>query len=243
MEIIIIIDYNYTIYNIMNKLLERKEVKMKKEKKNLFICGGLILLAIIYTCLVKVVDVQPVGAEGSNIGFATINKFVFDNIGFNKVWYDITEILGYVPILFAGIYGLVGVSQLIKRKSLKKVDNELICLALFYVVVVALYVFFEKVIINYRPVILDEGLEASYPSSHTLMSICLCGSSILINKKLFNNKYTNVMNIINYIIIAVIVVGRLISGVHWVTDILGGIIISSALLKTFKYVINNLKNN
>ena len=214
---------------------------MKKEKKNLFICVGLILFAIIYTCLVKVVDVQPVGAEGSNIGFATINKFVFDNIGFNNIWYKITEILGYVPILFAGVYGLIGMYQLIKRKSFAKVDKELICLAIFYVIVIALYVFFEKVIINYRPVILDEGLEASYPSSHTLMSLCLCGSSILINKKLFKNKYTNIMNIINYIMIIVIVVGRLISGVHWFTDILGGIIISSALLKTFKYVINCLK--
>ena len=214
---------------------------MKKEKKNLFICVGLILFAIIYTCLVKVVDVQPVGVEGSNIGFATINKFVFDNIGFNNIWYKITEILGYVPILFAGVYGLIGMYQLIKRKSFAKVDKELICLAIFYVIVIALYVFFEKVIINYRPVILDEGLEASYPSSHTLMSLCLCGSSILINKKLFKNKYTNIMNIINYIMIIVIVVGRLISGVHWFTDILGGIIISSALLKTFKYVINCLK--
>ena len=214
---------------------------MKKEKKNLFICAGLILFAIIYTCLVKVVDVQPVGAEGSNIGFATINKFVFDNIGFNNIWYKITEILGYVPILFVGVYGLIGMYQLIKGKSFAKVDKELICLAIFYVIVIALYVFFEKVIINYRPVILDEGLEASYPSSHTLMSLCLCGSSILINKKLFKNKYTNIMNIINYIMIIVIVVGRLISGVHWFTDILGGIIISSALLKTFKYVINCLK--
>ena len=76
-------------------------------------------------------------------------------------------------------------------------------------------------------------LEASYPPSHTLMTICICGSSILINKKLFNNKITKVINYLSIIIITITVVGRLISGVHWFTDIIGGILISSGLLMTF----------
>ena len=104
---------------------------------------------------------------------------------------------------------------------------------LYYIIVIALYVFFEKVIINYRPILMNGFLEASYPSSHTLMTICICGSSILINKKLFNNKITKVINYLSIIIITITVVGRLISGVHWFTDIIGGILISSGLLMTF----------
>ena len=68
-------------------------------------------------------------------------------------------------------------------------------------------------------------LEASYPSSHTLMTICLCGSSIIINKKMFNNKITKLMNMLSLTIVLITVIGRLISGVHWFTDIIVGIFI------------------
>ena len=131
------------------------------------------------------------------------------------------------------MYAFIGLIQLIKRRSIFKVDKEIILLGLYYIIVIALYVFFEKVIINYRPILMNGFLEASYPSSHTLMTICICGSSILINKKLFNNKITKVINYLSIIIITITVVGRLISGVHWFTDIIGGILISSGLLMTF----------
>ena len=131
------------------------------------------------------------------------------------------------------VYAFIGLIQLIKRRSIFKVDKEIILLGLYYIIVIALYVFFEKVIINYRPILMNGFLEASYPSSHTLMTICICGSSILINKKLFNNKITKAINCLSIIIITITVVGRLISGVHWFTDIIGGILISSGLLMTF----------
>ena len=131
------------------------------------------------------------------------------------------------------VYAFIGLIQFIKRRSIFKVDKEIILLGLYYIIVIALYVFFEKVIINYRPILMNGFLEASYPSSHTLMTICICGSSILINKKLFNNKITKVINYLSIIIITITVVGRLISGVHWFTDIIGGILISSGLLMTF----------
>lgn len=205
---------------------------MNKNKKYLIISFVLILVSIIYTILVKFVDVQSIGDTNTNVGFASINQLVFSSIGVNKIWYDISDILGLFPILSVGIYALIGLIQLIKRKNIFKVDKEIIALGVFYVVVIALYVFFEKVIINYRPVLVDGVLEASYPSSHTLMSICLCGSAIILNNQLFKNK-TKLINILLLVIGLIIIVGRLLSGVHWFTDILGGVIISCALLMTF----------
>lgn len=149
------------------------------------------------------------------------------------IWYHITDWLGLIPVFMAIVYAFIGLIQFIKRRSIFKVDKEIILLGLYYIIVIALYVFFEKVIINYRPILMNGFLEASYPSSHTLMTICICGSSILINKKLFNNKITKVINYLSIIIITITVVGRLISGVHWFTDIIGGILISSGLLMTF----------
>ena len=202
-----------------------------KNKKNILICILLVLLSIIYTLLVKYVDTSTIGPNGSVVGFSSLNSFVFNLTGNNMTLYKITEILGIIPILIVLMYAVIGLIQVIDRKSLK-VDKELIALGILYVVVILIYVFFEKCIINYRPVIIDGVLEASYPSSHTLLSICICGSALLINKYLFNNKkiykYINIISIISMVLI---VLGRLLSGVHWASDIIGSIIISITLLK------------
>ena len=206
---------------------------MNNKKRNFLISGILPLIAITFTILVKVVDVKQIGVNNSSIGFATLNQFIFETTGVNMIWYHITDWLGLIPVFMAIVYAFIGLIQFIKRRSIFKVDKEIILLGLYYIIVIALYVFFEKVIINYRPILMNGFLEASYPSSHTLMTICICGSSILINKKLFNNKITKVINYLSIIIITITVVGRLISGVHWFTDIIGGILISSGLLMTF----------
>ena len=216
---------------------------MNKKKRNFFISTILILLAVVFTILVKVVDVKQVGVNGTSIGFATLNQFVFKTTGVNMIWYHITDWLGLVPIFMAMAYALVGLIQLIKRKSLFKVDKEIMILGLFYIVVISIYIFFEKVIVNYRPILMNGFLEASYPSSHTLMTICLCGSSIIVNKKLFNNKITKLMNILSLVIILITVIGRLISGVHWFTDIIGGMFISIALLMILYSIIDIKKKN
>lgn len=211
------------------------------KKRNIIISIVLIILSVLFTALVKNVDVKPIGPNESMVGFADINKLFHNLIGSNMTIYKITEVLGYIPIVMALVYVFIGLKQLIKRKSLLKVDKEIYVLALFYVLVVGVYVFFEKFVINYRPILIDGLLEASYPSSHTLMSICLCGSSIIINKKLFKNKFGDIENVLSVILILLIVIGRIISGVHWFTDILGGIIISSTLLVIFYSIISSIK--
>ena len=214
-----------------------------KNKKNILICVLLVLLSIIYTLLVKYVDTSTIGPNGSVVGFSSLNSFVFNLTGNNMTLYKITEILGIIPILIALMYAVIGLIQVIDRKSLK-VDKELIALGILYVVVILIYVFFEKCIINYRPVIIDGVLEASYPSSHTLLSICICGSALLINKYLFNNekiyKYINIISIISMVLI---VLGRLLSGVHWASDIIGSIIISITLLKILETYYLSIKKD
>lgn len=205
------------------------------KKKNIFVCLLLILLCIIYTVLVKVVDARAIGPKGSSVGFATINKTFSDFIGVHMAIYKITEILGYLALLVVAGYGLYGLIMLIKRKSLFKVDKEILLLGGLYVIVFLVYVFFEKIIINYRPILIDGVLEVSYPSSHTVLAICVCYSAIMVNKKLFKNKNNlNYFNMFLVILMFLILLGRVISGVHWFTDIIGGIMISIALLKCFK---------
>ena len=216
---------------------------MNNKKRNFFISTILILLAVVFTIFVKVVDVKPIGVNESSIGVASVNQVVFKTIGVNMIWYHITDWLGLVPIFIAMIYAFIGFIQLIKRKNIFKVDKEIIILGVFYFVVIFLYVFFEKFIVNYRPILMNGFLEASYPSSHTLMTICLCGSSIIVNRKLFNNKIAKFVNILSLVVVLITVIGRLLSGVHWFTDIIGGIFIGVALLMTLYSVLDVVKKN
>ena len=214
---------------------------MEKRRKEILLCGGLFAVAIIYTLLVKYIDVQEIGPNDSLVGFATINNFMFNLTGVNMLWYDITNWWGFVPLFIAFIYAMIGFIQMIKRRNILKVDKEILGLAVYYIIVIGLYIFFETCIINYRPTLMDGILEASYPSSHTLLSVCICGSSLIINKYLFKNRnFFKAENIISILSILVIVIGRFISGVHWFTDIVGAILISIALLKAFNIYIKSI---
>ena len=211
---------------------------MKSSKKNIIISISLLFIAVIYTILVKSIDLSSIGPNNSVVGFSRVNSYFHNLIGVNMTIYKITEIIGLIALLIVGIYGLIGLVELIKRKSLLKVDREILLLGGFYVVVLCLYVFFEKCIINYRPTLIDGVLEASYPSSHTVLALCVCISSIMVNNRLFKDlKITKYANIICIVIAILIVFGRLISGVHWFSDIIGGVLFSVALLKSFKTVL------
>ena len=179
------------------------------------------------------VDVQPIGPEGTAVGFAAINGAVQNAFPYSDLFYSLTTYLGYLALLAVGIFGLLGVLQLIKRKSLKKVDHQLICLGVFFVLTLICYVLFEKLPINYRPVILEEGLEASYPSSHTMLALCVFGAMIVPYPQLFGRERLGYVRIAAGVLMAVSVVGRLLSGVHWLTDIVGAVLLSAALLSGY----------
>ena len=210
-------------------------------KKNIIISIGLVVLAVIYTILVKTVDVQMIEATGSEVGFATLNNWFWNLTGHNEILDKITDVLLIVPVALVAMYAAIGCKQLIQEKSIAKVDKKIIAVGCFYAVLAIIYVLFEKVVINYRPILVDGELETSFPSSHTLMAICVCMSAVLLNKRLWKNDIINYINISILVVMALIVFGRLMAGVHWFSDILGGIIISAALVQIFHTVLVKLE--
>lgn len=208
---------------------------MNRTRKNFIITGLLFLLFGVLTATVKTIDVKAIGPEGSVVGLATVNQFMFQLFGVHLIWYDITDWLGVAAILVAFCFAVLGLCQLIHRRSLLKVDYRVLLLGVFYLLVVGLYIFFEIFIVNYRPIILHTGLEASYPSSHTMIVICIMSTAIMMFNYLFKDKKLVLItvDILSALIIAVTVIGRLISGVHWFTDIVAGILLSAALVMLY----------
>ena len=195
---------------------------------------------VIFSLLIRLFDVESLGPEGSRIGFAGLNVSVHDFFGMHLFWYKITQVLGYIAILLAAVFAVLGFIQLIKRKSLLKVDKNLLMLGLVYILLMLLYVLFEKIPFNYRPVILDpaEGLEPSYPSTHTLLILTVFGTVIqLAADYLKNPKLLLTVKVLSLMIMALTIVGRLVCGVHWFTDIVGGVLLSLFLISLYKDLI------
>lgn len=194
-------------------------------------------LFIFFSLWIRLFDVQPVGPEGSSIGFAGLNVAVHELFGMHLFWYKLTQLLGVAAIAVAVIFAVVGFIQLVQRKSLLKVDKKILMLGVIYILVILLYVLFEKVPFNYRPVVLDpaEGLEPSYPSTHTMIILTIFGTLIsVIGDYIKNTKLVLLLKIVSLVIMAVTIVGRLVCGVHWFTDIAGGVIISLFFINLFK---------
>ena len=215
------------------------------KNKGCYALGGIsAVISLLIIAMVRMVDVSAIGPNGTSIGLSHINQKVHETIGVNQIWYDITEILGGVAIVVAGIFALVGFVQLVKGKSLAKVDKEIYAVGGLYAVVVVLYALFEKVIINYRPVIMDgeTAPEASFPSSHTMLTCVVMGSAIiLIGKYIQSEGLKKILQIAAAVILIVTVVGRLISGVHWFSDIMGGIFISLTLVSIFAGIVKSFE--
>lgn len=202
----------------------------------------LLFIFIIFTVGAKFLDVQPMGVNNSDIGFATLNMFMHSFLGVNKFWYNVTELLGLVPIIIAILFAGLGMYQFIKRKNIFKVDRDILTLGIFYIIVAISYLMFEVIVINYRPILIDGNLEASYPSSHTILAICIIGTAIIqVNRRIYNERIKKVVSLILALVMTLIVVGRLLSGVHWFTDIIGGIILSTSFVIFYSNTVDCIK--
>jgi undecaprenyl-diphosphatase len=215
-------------------------------KTKFFAAGFTGLLLLILVFLLLNFDVAPIGPEGTRIGLSHINKSVFDFFGVNHVWYEITEMIGYAAILAALVFVMIGCAQLVKRKSIKRVDKSILALGVLYLVVIGLYVFFEVVIVNYRPVIMpgDAQPEASFPSTHTMLVCVIMGSTaMLLDKYVKSRNIRLALKTLCAAMILMTVCGRLISGVHWLTDILGGILLSATLLYLYSGALERMEGS
>ena len=214
-----------------------------KEKRNLLTGTGLIGTFALWTVLIQCLDVQAVGQNGTKIGLAGFNVWFHRLTGVHMTLYTITDWLGLVPIFICMCFGVLGLVQLIKRRSLRKVDADILLLGVYYVLVIACYLIFEMIPINYRPVLIEGRLEASYPSSTTLLVLSVMPTLMFqVYRRAVNSMLRKAVAVFVFAFSAFMVIGRLISGVHWATDIVASVNLSAGLFMLYRSVVLYVDN-
>lgn len=210
---------------------------MKNNGKKFVIPIALLLAFALWTAAVLTVDVRPIGPQGTAVGFASVNEFFHRLTGTHLSLYTMTDWLGLIPAMVCVGFGVLGLTQWIRRKHLRKVDSDLLALGGFYVLVMAVYLLFEVFIVNYRPVLIGGRLEASYPSSTTMLTLCVMPTALMqLKSRMQPGLLRRWICIVIIAFTAFMVIGRLVSGVHWLTDIVGGALLSAGLAAMYASV-------
>ena len=212
-----------------------KQFTPKNRRALGILSAGLLAAFALWTALLTRVDVRPIGPNGSTVGMAALNAPFHRLTGVHMTLYTVTDWLGLVPVALCVGFGALGIIQWIRRRRLGRVDRSLLVLGCFYVAILGVYLLFEKLEVNYRPVLIDGCLEASYPSSTTLMTLCVMPTAATqlwgrIKRKTL--RCCVVCAILGFTLF--MVVARLVSGVHWLTDILGGVLLSGGLVAGYE---------
>lgn len=209
-------------------------IEIKKGRGSLAVGAALLVVFALWTVLVQLVDVRPAGQNGTDVGFAAFNTWFHELTGVHMGIYTVTDWLGFVPIAVCLGFGALGAAQLVSRRGLLKVDPDLLLLGAYYIVVILCYLFFEMVPINYRPIPIDGIMEASYPSSTTLLVLSVMPTlKYQVSRRAKNPVARGVVTAFVIAFSTLMVLGRLVAGVHWATDIVGAILLANALFALY----------
>ena len=209
---------------------------MKKKICSLHAAAAALAAFVLWTAAVRFVDVRAVGPKASCVGMAWLNVPVHRFTGVHMQLYRLTDWLGLIPLLTAAAFALLGLAQWVKRKKLRLVDRSLLVLGGFYAAVMAAYALFEVFAVNCRPVLINGVLEVSYPSSTTLLVLCVMPTAAMQLRERTKNRTADMLFRRAITAFSVFMVAaRLVSGVHWFTDIVGGALLSAALVLAYRH--------
>lgn len=210
---------------------------MKNTSKRFYLSVGFLVAFVLWTLALGWIDVQPIGPDGTAVGFATVNGYVHRLTGVCMTIYTITDWLGLVPVFIGFGFAGLGLCQWIRRKHILKVDFTILMLGLFYLLMLGVYLLFESVVVNYRPILIYGCLEVSYPSSTTLLTLCVMPTTAWqLRRRIRRPRLRKVTVVLILLFMAFMVGGRLLAGVHWFSDIVGGVLLAAAMVSLYDAV-------
>lgn len=156
-------------------------------------------------------------------------------------WYKISDIILLASIAAIVVFAILGLCQWVNRKSLKKVDKPLIAMFLPLIAISITYFVFDKFLIwNTRP---NGSGEPSFPSTHVMVvaTIFLCIAIIL--PRYIRSKFAYILlDAMMLILLTLVCVGRVVSNMHWISDVIGGLIFAGIFATIYYLIIRSFKN-
>ncbi|MBQ3830409.1 MAG: phosphatase PAP2 family protein [Spirochaetales bacterium] len=208
-------------------------MRLETKQRTCTVLGlAFLVIFLLFTYMVMKYDTAPVGFGGSVIGFSRFNTAFHELFPGDKGCYAASETLGYICLMLAGANAIIAIADFIRHRGIMNMHRRNIITMCYYAVVVAFYVLFEFVVINQRPT----EAEASYPSSHTMLALCVLYSEfVLLGFAAERNRsWASVFRIVCIVAMLSMIAFRLLSGVHWFTDICGGILLSLSLMMFYR---------
>lgn len=156
-------------------------------------------------------------------------------------WSKITDIILIASIAVLGVFAILGLCQWIQRKSLKKVDKPLLAMLVPLIFMAATYIIFDKfLVLNTRP---NGSGEPSFPSTHTMVvaTIFLCVALIL--PRYIKSKAAIItLDILMLALTILVCIGRVAANMHWISDVIGGLIFAVIFAVIYYLIIRRHKN-
>ena len=209
------------------------------KKYGYFIASAVLLLIfIVFTILVKTVDVQYY-FNNTYVGFYSINskfgEFV-TNFGKYESMSKMSDIILYLSFAYILVLFIFALIELIKNKSFKKLNMNYYLVLGGYVLTVIFYFVFEVVKVNYSPISPIDNLKPSYPSSHVLLGCMFYLLNTFTAMKLLKPEKEWIKPLVfaaTGVICLLLIFTRALSSKHWLTDIIASIILVSSLYTLF----------
>ncbi len=156
-------------------------------------------------------------------------------------WDKITNIILISSFAVLAIFVILAICQWISRKSLKKVDKELLWFPLPLALVAATYVVFDKfLVLNTRP---DGSGEPSFPSTHVMVATTIFLLAAIVLPKYIKSKVAcAVLYVFMLAFIALVSAGRVLANKHWLSDVLGALGFAIVFALIYYLIIRRYKN-
>lgn len=191
------------------------------------------ILFLVLTVSLLLVDVQSAGAQ--TVGWASLNFWWHDLISVQHGWHIVSNIVATVTLLALCAMVVWQFIIMLRGKSFRAFLKQWLAFDITVILLVLCYVLFQIVVVNYRPIMIDGMAEVSYPSSHillfaTLLPLIVCECWHNVPSKVWRR----VIAVSALVLMVVGIVARALCGYHWLTDSVGALLLSAALVAWYK---------
>lgn len=155
-------------------------------------------------------------------------------------WELITNVILITSIITLAVFVFLGLYQWISRKSIKKVDRQLLWMPVPLILMVITYLLFQYVfVLNTRP---NGSGESSFPSTHVMVVATIFFIAMMILPKYVKSKPIRIiLDVLMVVMISLTSVGRVAADMHWVLDVIGAVVFAFIFTEVYYLIIHRKK--